>query len=203
MLCSNCNHSAEVLASDELCPDCHLEAERRRSEIIELARERHEEEGQLEIDDNALLSEGFDNGCYVQAWVWTEFVGTRFDKENEGNPEDKRAPERSESGRLPAREIPETQGNAPALPEGIDSKALAFVKRVADLTHEGELDDNGESYEPSSEDAIAVLNELIQEARQLVGLSVTCGECGQSVPYIIGCPDGAELCQDCFDAGQH
>ncbi|MDA1277539.1 MAG: hypothetical protein O2960_26355 [Verrucomicrobia bacterium] len=84
-----------------------------------------------------------------------------------------------------------------------ESKLFGFAKRVADLTHEGELDDNGESYEPSSEDAIAALNDLIQEARQLLGLSETCGECGQSVPYIIGCPDGAELCQDCFDAGQH
>ncbi len=30
-----------------------------------------------------------------------------------------------------------------------------------------------------------------------------CEECGESVEEIIGCPDGAEICQDCFDAGHH
>jgi hypothetical protein len=30
-----------------------------------------------------------------------------------------------------------------------------------------------------------------------------CTECGAKVPEIIGCPDGAELCQACFDAGDH
>ena len=55
--------------------------EERRLEIIELAREQREQEGAVEIDDNALLSEGNDNGCYVQAWVWVDFAGTIFDKE--------------------------------------------------------------------------------------------------------------------------
>jgi hypothetical protein len=30
-----------------------------------------------------------------------------------------------------------------------------------------------------------------------------CSDCGSMVPYIIGCPDGAEICQSCFDAGGH
>lgn len=30
-----------------------------------------------------------------------------------------------------------------------------------------------------------------------------CSDCGARVQYIIGCPDGAEICQDCFDAGNH
>ena len=50
-------------------------------EIIELAREQREIEGAVEIDDNALLSEGNDNGCYVAAWVWVDFARTKFDKE--------------------------------------------------------------------------------------------------------------------------
>ena len=53
----------------------------RRAAILELARERHVSEGVLEIDDNAKLSEGDDNGTYVQAWVWVDFIGTQFDKE--------------------------------------------------------------------------------------------------------------------------
>lgn len=30
----------------------------------------HNEEGSLEIDDNAAVSIGGDSGAYVQAWVW-------------------------------------------------------------------------------------------------------------------------------------
>src|SRR5216683_1269124 len=58
MLCSACNQSAEGLTDCGLCPDCHLEAQERRSEIIRLAREQHQDEGAVEIDDNALVSEG-------------------------------------------------------------------------------------------------------------------------------------------------
>ena len=81
MLCSKCNQSAEVLTDGGLCENCSSEAEERRSEIIELTRQEHEREGRIEIDDNAQLSEGNDNGCYVQAWVWAGFAGTKFDKE--------------------------------------------------------------------------------------------------------------------------
>lgn len=78
-----------------------------------------------------------------------------------------------------------------------------FVEAVAELTHEGELNDDGQPFEPSSEDTIAALNQLILDARQLLGTAETCSECGQTVPYVIGCPDGAEVCRDCFDAGLH
>ena len=83
------------------------------------------------------------------------------------------------------------------------SGLLRFVETVAELTHEGELDDDGKPHEPSSEDAIATLNRLIADARQLLGTAEACSECRRSVPYVIGCPDGAEICRDCFEAGQH
>ena len=57
--------------------------EERRKAIIELARAEHQSEGSVEIDDNAELSEGDYNGCYVQAWVWVDFAGTPLDKELE------------------------------------------------------------------------------------------------------------------------
>lgn len=34
------------------------------------AKELHQEEGQIEVDDNARVSRGHDDGAYVQAWVW-------------------------------------------------------------------------------------------------------------------------------------
>ena len=73
MLCSKCKQSPDVLTDHGLCPDCHLEAEERRSQIIDLAREQRQEEGN-------------DNGCYVAAWVWIDFADTKFDKEK-GNHE--------------------------------------------------------------------------------------------------------------------
>jgi hypothetical protein len=57
---------------------------KRREAILAMAREQHNtdsREGELEIDDNAKLSEGDDNGTYVQAWVWVSFAGTPLDKE--------------------------------------------------------------------------------------------------------------------------
>jgi hypothetical protein len=81
MLCSKCNQSADTLTDGGLCKDCHAQAEERRDEIIELARQQRELEGAVEIDDTALVSEGNANGCYVAAWVWCDFEGTPFDKE--------------------------------------------------------------------------------------------------------------------------
>jgi hypothetical protein len=79
---------------------------------------------------------------------------------------------------------------------------LKFVEEVAELKHEGEPGDDGGPFDQTSEDAIATLNQLILEARQLLGTADKCDKCGEVVPYVIGCPDGTELCQDCFDAGQ-
>jgi hypothetical protein len=80
---------------------------------------------------------------------------------------------------------------------------LKFVEEVAGLRHEKEPDDEGKVSERPSEDYIATLNQLILDARKLMGTADQCHECKESVPYVIGCPDGVELCQDCFDAGQH
>jgi hypothetical protein len=81
----------------------------------------------------------------------------------------------------------------PALPR--------FVERVAGLKHEGEPGEDG-PFEPTSEDAIATLNELIVEARQLLGTADKCQKCGETVPYVVGCPDGTKVCQECFNAGE-
>lgn len=83
MLCSKCNESTDFPTDNGLCPDCHFEAEERRNEIIKLAREQHHREGVIEIDDEACLSEGTDNGCYIAAWVWVYFTGTKMDKQQE------------------------------------------------------------------------------------------------------------------------
>ncbi len=77
---------------------------------------------------------------------------------------------------------------------------LRFVEGVAGLKHEGEPGEDG-PFERASEDSIAILNQLILEARELVGTAEKCQKCGETVPYVIGCPDGAEVCQECFNGG--
>lgn len=54
---------------------CDLSASERDSQIRALAKEQHHRDGEVEIDDGAAVSEGQDNGAYVQAWVWTSFAG--------------------------------------------------------------------------------------------------------------------------------
>lgn len=41
-------------------------------EFIKAAREQYQQDGEVEIDDNAVVSRGSDNGAYVQAWVWVD-----------------------------------------------------------------------------------------------------------------------------------
>jgi hypothetical protein len=79
---------------------------------------------------------------------------------------------------------------------------VKFVEEVAHLEHEGEPGDDGSPFDPTSEDSIATLNQLVLEARQLLGTADECCRCQVIVPYVIDCPEGAELCQDCFDANQ-
>jgi len=51
---------------------------------------------------------------------------------------------------------------------------LKFVEDVVELKHEGEPGDDGEPFDQTSEDAISTLNQLILEARQLLGTTDRC-----------------------------
>lgn len=49
--------------------------------IVKLAQEQYDDEGTIEVDDGAKVSEvplakGGDHGAYVQAWVWVDFANT-------------------------------------------------------------------------------------------------------------------------------
>lgn len=60
----------------------------RNEQIIALARKQWHKDGQIEVDEGGLsserVSEGDDNGAYVQAWVWVDFSSTSLDK-RQGN----------------------------------------------------------------------------------------------------------------------
>ena len=66
-------------------PDLSPEAETRRKKIIDLVLDDGFVSAQ--IDQDAQLFEGEDNGCYVSARVWCTFEETEFDKVNNGNVE--------------------------------------------------------------------------------------------------------------------
>ncbi len=83
-----------------------------------------------------------------------------------------------------------------------DYKELkAFAEWCAHLKHEEDYDEDEQEQMPASEDNLAMLNAIICHARDILGLLAECDECGEKCIRIIGCPDGREICQDCFDAG--
>ena len=54
---------------------------KREAEIRTLAKNTIEKEGEIEIDDGAVISEAEEcNGAYVQSWAWVDFAGTPLDK---------------------------------------------------------------------------------------------------------------------------
>lgn len=51
-------------------------------EIYELAHNSGAvKDGELEMDLKAKISQGGDNGCYVQCWLWVDYAGTKWDKD--------------------------------------------------------------------------------------------------------------------------
>ncbi len=78
--CVYCGREYETgLNIEDFCPSDDCPGYEKA--IIGLAKKRYEDEGTLEIDSSAAVSEGDDNGAYVQAWVWVDFSSTEFDKE--------------------------------------------------------------------------------------------------------------------------
>lgn len=57
-----------------------LSASERDDQIRALAA-KHHCDGDLEFDEGCVVSEGDDNGAYVQAWAWVGFAGTPLDTE--------------------------------------------------------------------------------------------------------------------------
>ena len=40
------------------------------AQYVATARRLYHDDGEIEVDDNAKVSRGADDGVYVQAWVW-------------------------------------------------------------------------------------------------------------------------------------
>lgn len=81
--CPHCGRPAEWCGAN-VGDSSRDEANHR--EIVRLAKDQYEDSScDIEIDDDAIVSEGGENGAFVAAWVWVSFAGTRFDKEGGGN----------------------------------------------------------------------------------------------------------------------
>lgn len=114
--CDNCEHKGQGVElpdardlfqrlepggiyTNKECPHCGAlcfpclsrEAEERRVALVAMADDAHSDEGAVEVDDCAQVSElpvgdpGKENGAYVQAWVWVSFEGTPFDESEKDN----------------------------------------------------------------------------------------------------------------------
>jgi hypothetical protein len=49
------------------------------------AKELYHEEGEIEVDDNARVSSGGDEGAYVEGWVWVPFQKERANSHARGH----------------------------------------------------------------------------------------------------------------------
>ena len=56
---------------------------KKQQAIFDLAKSTLEDEGDLEFDQYCAVSEGDDNGAYVQCWKWVGFAGTPLCKGGE------------------------------------------------------------------------------------------------------------------------
>lgn len=57
-------------------------AQERQADIVALVFNQYDSDD-VETDDDVKVSEGDDNGAFVQAWVWVDFSGTPLDKKSE------------------------------------------------------------------------------------------------------------------------
>lgn len=82
-----------------------------------------------------------------------------------------------------------------------------FTERIARLTKDGELDDDGHLFEMSNDDAVDTLHALISEAREIAEISDrktdddfgdTCAVCLQNDVHIVRLDaDGKSICESC------
>lgn len=54
--------------------------------------------------------------------------------------------------------------------------------------------------DPRFREQIRQLQEITEILKSQMAIS-QCSDCGAEADHILGCPDGAEICQDCFDSG--
>jgi len=84
MYCTDCGsewYDTYKLADQAIVAN-NSDEEQHRLNVLDLARcNGLHVDGETEIQDDAILSEGEDNGAYLQAWVWVDFAGTDLDKE--------------------------------------------------------------------------------------------------------------------------
>ena len=73
-----------------------------------------------------------------------------------------------------------------------EERAAKLLQEIASIDLEGV---------ESNDDEHDIIAEIIDRARELVPASEQCGGCGERVRTLVGCPDGTEICRDCFEQG--
>lgn len=173
------------------------------SRYLKAAREIYGQDGELEFDDCAVVSESDDGGAYVMCWRWV-------DKDQAGIGEHGFAmddlvywfdPDDDVSSglyRVAKVDHPEVVGlantagsHADALPDELVPIDLPAVAEWAGLHHKVNFDAEPEDRR----------NDWIR--RYAEARTSECGDCGCRTTRVMGCPDGAEICKRCFDQGAH
>ena len=93
---------------------------------------------------------------------------------------------------------PDCNGNYPKVSEGTDPGA--WVQAWVWVTNDDACicRECGEPYADGGDGFDGMCGECADKAEP-----TKCDDCGKEVKTVIGCPDGAEICQECFDGGKH
>lgn len=54
-------------------------------EFVEAAKVQYQRDGEIEVDDGAIVSRGSDKGAYVAAWVWVYDIAPSENYTSKGN----------------------------------------------------------------------------------------------------------------------
>ena len=103
-------------------------------------------------------------------------------------------------------EITATLPNGQVISEDDESAATGLVKST---DHLGKLSvrihdfDLPADLDPRFREQTRQLREITDILNMQVDPHSECNNCGAMIDSILGCPGGAEICQDCFDSGSH
>jgi hypothetical protein len=64
--------SEDIASLIEAVTICDNDPDGKKAQFRALAIEHHQKDGELEIDDEAIVSISEDDGAYIQAWIWVE-----------------------------------------------------------------------------------------------------------------------------------
>ncbi len=165
---------------------------------------KYRRDGELEFDDKAVVSVSDDAGAYVMCWRWV-------DNEDAGIGEHGLS-----SGDLVYWFCPDddSKSGTYSVKNPFDKDAIVILNAARNKTFRVPLEELVRIEREEIAEWVGLHHKVNFDAepvdrqnewirRYAESQTVECSECGKRISSVLGCPDGAEICQSCFDNGTH